>query len=90
MLADARFLVGAVVIDRPKIEVIDATDEPLEVEKVSVERGPIGVDPCFHLRNPSGTAECGRPVRQAELVVWGDDRLNCAACISRRSSRSRR
>lgn len=34
-----------------------------------------------HLQSGAGTARCGRPAKLEDIRIWGDDAINCDACV---------
>lgn len=48
--------------------------------------GPAYRVPLGHIRSSGGMAVCGRPATQDQLHTWGDDRIDCAACVRIRAA----
>lgn len=34
-----------------------------------------------HIRSAVDTARCGRPAKLEDIRTWGDDAINCEACV---------
>lgn len=56
------------------------------IPSVQVVTGGKGRVPLGHIRNSGGMALCGRPATQDQLHTWGDDRIDCGACVRVRAA----
>lgn len=51
--------------------------------------GKLDAEKVIHLRSPADTAVCGRPAKLEDIRTWGDDDINCDACVIAYAARAR-